>query len=160
LHISSHCWVTVGQETQQLLQQLADALSDDEPVIRSTRMRAGKTQPLGADGMSQLIGRLYARAGLNGVHGHDLRRTFSTQVREASGDEFLAMRLLRDRIPGQNNRYIAVTLAQLRDALGSHSPLRLIKRKGSLLEPVADLVETGESRTPRPKEAAQNILQA
>jgi len=50
-------------------------------------------------------------------------------VREASGDEFLAMRLARDIIPGQNDRYINTSVAQLRESLMRYSPLRLIKQK-------------------------------
>ena len=92
-------------ETQELLQQLAGKLSDDELVIRSTRIRAGLTQPLGADDMSQLIQRLFDRSGIRYL-GHDLRRTFCTLVRDASDDEFLATRLARDKIPGVNDRYI------------------------------------------------------
>ncbi|MCK4786511.1 MAG: hypothetical protein KAV87_22320 [Desulfobacteraceae bacterium] len=46
-------------ETQELLQKLAGTLPDDEPIIRSTRIRSGVTQPLGADGMSQLIQRFF-----------------------------------------------------------------------------------------------------
>ena len=79
--------------------------------------------------MSQLVDRLYARAGIEGMSGHDLRRTFSTLVREASRDEFLAMRLLRDKVPGQGERYIAVTPAQLRAALERYSPFRLMRQK-------------------------------
>jgi len=40
------------RETEELLKQLVGTLSDDEPIIRSTRMRVGMTQPLGEDGMS------------------------------------------------------------------------------------------------------------
>ncbi len=142
-------------ETQKLLQQLADKLSDDEPIIRSTRRRAGVTQPLGADGMSQLIQRFSSRSGIK-YKGHDLRRTFCTLVREASGDEFLAMRLARDKIPGVNDRYINAHPAKLRESLLRYSPLRLIKQ----VQAGENLVETGESRTPRPEEATQNMLQA
>ena len=74
------------------------------------------------------------------------------------------MRLLRDKIPGQNDRYINFPMSRLREALERYSPLRLIKQKetGSGLshEPADSLVETGESRTPRPRETTQNILQA
>jgi len=142
-------------ETQELLQLLAGTLSDDEPVIRSKRIRVGATQPLGEDGMSQLIQRLFARSGIKYL-GHDLRRTFCTLVREASGDEFLAMRLARDKIPGVNDRYINAHPAKLRESLLKYSPLRLIRQ----VQAGESLVETGESRTPRPEEAAQNMLQA
>ena len=108
--------------------------------------------------MSQLIGRLFNRAGIS-FKGHDLRRSFATLVKEASGDEFLAMRLIRDKIPGMNDRYINFSMVRLREALESYSPLRLIKKAPALPE-LGLLVETGESRTPRPREAAQNILQA
>jgi len=149
-------------KTQVLLQQLAGKLPDDEPVIRSTRIRAGGTQPLGADGMSQLIQRLFNRAGIKYL-GHDLRRSFCTLVREASGDEFLAMRLARDKIPGVNDRYINADPAKLRESLLKYSPIRLIRHKQageSLVEAGESLVEAGESRTPRPREATQDMLQA
>jgi len=80
-------------------------------------------------------------------------------VREASRDEFLAMRLLRDKIPGQSERYLAVTPAMLRESLERYSPLRLIKTVSPAGETGECLVETGESRTPRPEEAVQDILQ-
>jgi len=143
-------------ETQLLLEQLANGLEDDECVIRSTRIRAGRTQPLGEDGMRQLIQRIISRSGTK-YQGHDLRRTFCTLVREASGDEFLAMRLARDKIPGVNDRYINADPAKLRKSLIRYSPLTLIRQKVKAGE---NLVETGEIRTPRPEEAAQNILQA
>ena len=152
-------------ETQKLLEHLANGLTDDEPVIRSKRLRAGSTQPLGADGISQLIQRILGRVGIS-CKGHDLRRTFCSLVREASGDEFLAMRLARDVIPGVNDRYINYSPARLREDLIRYSPLRLVSRKRTAQagEKPAQageyMVETGESRTPRPREAAQNILQA
>ncbi len=146
-------------ETQLLLEHLADGLEDDEHVIRSTRIRAGRTQPLGEDGMRQLIQRFLDRSGIiykGKYKGHDLRRTFCTLVREARDDEFLAMRLARDIISGVNDRYININLAKLRESLLKYSPLRQIK----LMQTGESLVETGESRTPRPREATQNILQA
>jgi len=143
-------------ETQLLLEQLADGLEDDECVIRSTRIRAGRTQPLGEDGMRQLIQRIISRSGAK-YQGHDLRRTFCTMVREASGDEFLAMRLARDKIPGVNDRYINADPAKLRESLIRYSPLRLIRQNSQAGE---NLVEAGESRTPRPREATQDMLQA
>ena len=95
----------------------------------------GQRAPLGEDGMSQLVDRLYARAGIKGFTGHDLRRTFATQVRLATGDECLAMRLLRDKIPGVNDRYLVFPPAELVDALSQYSPLHRIT-----------MVETGEGR--------------
>jgi len=126
-------------ETEELLKQLMGTLSDDEPIIRSTRIRDGMTQPLGEDGMSQLIQRLFARSGIKYL-GHDLRRTFCTLVREASGDEFLAMRLARDIIPGVNDRYINADPAKLRESLLKYSPVRLIRHE----QAGESLVETGE----------------
>ena len=41
------------------------------------------------------------------------------------------------------------------ESLLQYSPLRLIKQ----VQAEEYLVETGESRTPRPEEAAQNLLQ-
>ena len=142
-------------ETQQLLEQLADSWPDGEPVIRSTRLRKGVTQPLGADGMAQLIQRLLGRTGVK-YQGHDLRRTFCTLVGEASGDEALAMRLARDRVPGVNDRYIQTSAVKLRESLIRYSPMSLIRQ----VQTGESLVETGESRTPRPEKATQSMLQA
>ena len=145
-------------ETQSLLQLLTDTLPEKESIFRGRRIRHGQTEPLGEDGMSQLVNRLFSRAGIS-YKGHDLRRTFATLVQRASGNEFLAMRLIRDKIPGQSERYINYSLGQLREDLERYSPLRLI-RKAPALREQEFLVETGESRTPRPEEATQNILQA
>ena len=120
-----------------MLEQLADGLEDDECVIRSTRIRVGRTQPLGADGMSALLQRPLNRVDVRRYKGHDLRRTFCTLVSEASGDEFLAIRLARDIIPGVNDRYINAGPVKLRESLLEYSPLRLIRQK----------VQAGESRT-------------
>ena len=145
-------------ETQAVLQLLTDTLPEKEPIFRGRRIRHGQTEPLGEDGMSQLVNRLFSRAGIS-YKGHDLRRTFATLVQRASRNEFLAMRLIRDKIPGQSERYINYSLGQLREDLERYSPLRLI-RKAPALREQEFLVETGESRTPRPEEATQNILQA
>ncbi len=59
-------------------------------------------------------------------------------------------------ITGVNDRYINAHPAKLRESLLRYSPLRLIKQ----VQAGESLVETGESRTPRPEEATQNILQA
>ncbi|OGO32334.1 MAG: hypothetical protein A2Z29_02525 [Chloroflexi bacterium RBG_16_56_11] len=93
-------------------------------LFRARQTRHGHRAPLGEDGMSQLIGRLLARAGIKGFTGHDLRRTFATLVTEASRDEFLAMRLIRDRVPGLGERYIRYPMAQLVEALQKYSPVR------------------------------------
>ena len=77
--------------------------------------------------MRDLIKRLLDRAGLD-LAGHDLRRTFATLVRKSSGDEYLAMRLLRDKIPGVGRRYIDLAPEQLVPELQKHSPLTQVAR--------------------------------
>jgi integrase len=67
--------------------------------------------------MSQLVARLFRRAGIEGFTGHDLRRTFAMLVTVASEDEFLAMRLIRDVVSGLSNRYIRYPMDQLADGL-------------------------------------------
>jgi len=129
------CWgkerdedAPILSETLSLLNELTPkSLPDDQPVLRSRRIRNGSTQPLGEDGISQLIDRLFARAGTERFTGHDLRRTCSTLVREASGDEILAMRLIRDKVPGYDDRYINFPLPGLVAALNRYSPLHLIE---------------------------------
>ena len=157
-------WTPILPETEERLRDLAQGLGPNENVLLSRRVRRGRREPLGEDGMAQLIARLYARAGITGMTGHDLRRTFSTLVADASGDEFLTMRLLRDKVPGQSERYIHYPLSRLLEALERFSPLRLIGQKetgpGVMPEPGSMLVETGESRTPRPEEIHLEWLQA
>jgi hypothetical protein len=90
--------------------------------------------------MDQLLKRLYARAGIAEFSGHDLRRSFATLAVEAGSDHFLAMRLLRDKIPGQGERYIKYLLSRLVEDLKQYSPLRIIEQKetgsGVVSEPV------------------------
>ena len=149
-------------ETLELLKVLAKDLADSDFVISG---RSNKE--LHEKGMGKLINRLFVRAGIEGFTGHDLRRTFSTLVREHSGDELLAMRLIRDQVPLLNSRYISVSNTALKEGLLEYSPLRLAKKNSPALKAgetpakAGDLmVEAGESRTPRPKEATQNLLQA
>ena len=110
-------------ETLDLLKRLATGLSDGDIVIRSRRIRNGSTQPLGEDGLSQMLDRLFEKAHIE-LNGHDLRRTFSSLVFELSGDWFLTCRLIRDKIPGCGDRYIHVPLSMLVQDLEKYSPLR------------------------------------
>jgi len=48
----------------------------------------------------------------------------ATIVAESSSDEMLAMRLIRDRLPGQTGRYIKRDLGEL---LNRHTPLHLLR---------------------------------
>jgi hypothetical protein len=52
-----------------------------------------------------MIEQLFKRVGTD--KGYDLCRTFATLATVASGDECLAMRLFRDRVPGSSNCYIS-----------------------------------------------------
>ena len=111
-------------ETADRLREMARDLEPDDFLFVAQQTRHGRRAPLGEDGMSQLIGRLLERAGIKGFTGHDLRRTFATLVTTASHDEFLAMRLIRDRVPGLSERYIRYPMAQLVEALQKYSPVR------------------------------------
>jgi hypothetical protein len=92
----------------------------------SARAVTGAAKPTAWDrtGVRKIIRLLFRRAGLEGFKGHDLRRTFATLVTEAGGDEFVATRLLRDKVPGQSDRYINYPAARLREHLAAYSPLR------------------------------------
>jgi len=112
-------------QTQELLKQMAAGLKPSDHLFVSRIARQGKKQPLGEDGMSQLVDRLFKRGGIKGFTGHDLRRTFATMVMAASKDELLTMRLLRDKVPGVGNRYIKYPMGQLVEALKKYSPVML-----------------------------------
>jgi integrase len=118
----------LGQILEVLRNLTPDSLPDDAQVIRSWRIRNGSTQPLGEDGFTQLIQRLFARAKLD-YKVYDLRRTFGTLVQDAGADYFLTERLLRHIIPGCGNRYIKYPLSRLVRDLQTYSPLEVIKRK-------------------------------
>ncbi len=111
-------------ETIDRLREMARDLEPDDFLFVAQQKRQERRKQLGEDGMSQLIGRLLARAGIQGFTGHDLRRTFATLVTTASHDEFLAMRLIRDHVPGLGDRYIRYPMDQLVEALEKYSPLR------------------------------------
>lgn len=118
-------------KTVERLRQLAEGLKPGDHLFVSQVARNGEKRPLGEDGMSQLVGRLFRRAGINGFTGHDLRRTFATLVTVASKDELLAMRLIRDSVPGLSNRYIKYPMGQLADALIKYSPVMLAGESGT-----------------------------
>ncbi len=102
-------------QTEKRLKVLAEGRDPTERLLLSDRIRGGRRQPFGEDGMAQLVARLYGRAAITGMTGHDLRRTFATLVADSSGgDELLAMRLLRDKVPGVANRYVTFPLARLK----------------------------------------------
>jgi site-specific recombinase XerD len=122
-------WAPILPETEERLRELADGLAPDEHVILADRIYRGRRQPLGEDGLEQLLERLWARAGIGNLTGHDLRRSFATLVVEAGCDYFLAMRLLRDKIPGQGERYIKYPLSRLVEDLRLYSPLCVIAQK-------------------------------
>ena len=158
-------------ETVDRLREMARDLQPDDYLFVARQKRHGRRAPLGEDGMSQLIGRLFNRAGLKGFTGHDLRRTFATLVTAASRDEFLAMRLMRDTVPGQSNRYIRYPLDQLVEALQKYSPLR---QAGEIptsvhaeagennLTPIAKdspVSETGESLNTTPDEREKGLVE-
>jgi integrase len=174
----------LGSTAKKLI-QLAAGLQPEEYVFRAHQARLGERAPLGEDGMLKLIKRIMAAAGIADVAGHDLRRTFATLATEAGADHFLVMRLLRDIIPGVGNRYILFPRDKLVAALERYSPLTQTmtqphasgsprprseagetqgstskKEKVPQAGEKTNLVEAGESRTPRPREAARDLLQA
>jgi integrase len=106
------------EETLALLVELAKDLQDDDLMIR-TRLSAGA----GDDTIDRDAMDVLERAGFS-INVHGLRRTFATIVAESSSDEMLAMRLIRDRLPGQTGRYIKRDLGEL---LNRHTPLHLLR---------------------------------
>ena len=162
-------------ETAELLLGLIDGLENDEQVIGSVR---GRDERFGSDGMRRMVKGLLARAGLTGFTGHNLRDTFATLVERKAGDLTVSMALIRDKVPGVASRYVTRDLPAL---LENYSPIRQIEdglspgltdwgEPGSdnkeIGAPGSDepesayfngLVETGESRTPRPEETIDRM---
>jgi integrase len=136
-------------ETVDRLRDMARDLAPDDFLFMARQTRHGHRAPLGEDGMSQLIGRLLARAGIKGFTGHDLRRTFATLVTAASHDEFLAMRLIRDRVPGLGDRYIRYPMDQLVEGLEKFSPIRQASRlKGDIAGADDEKISTAVEPSP------------
>jgi integrase len=131
-------WAPILPETEERLRALAEGRGPAEQVILSRRTRGGLRQPLGESGMWQLVAQLYARAGITGMKGHDLRRSFATLATEGSGDEFLAMRLLRDKVAGQSDRYVRFSSRQMKQGLERYSPLRVLQERGASVTRMAD----------------------
>jgi integrase len=111
-------------ETEERLRRMAEGLAPGDFLFRAKRARHGQRAPLGEDGMRDWLEDIFTRAGITGFLPHDLRRTFATLVTAASNDEFLAMRLIRDKVPGLSDRYVNYPLAQLVAALEKYSPQR------------------------------------
>ena len=128
-------------ETLELLGSLAEGKSDTDALFVGDNSRYSKA--LSESGIARLLERLFKRAELTGFQGHDLRRAFATLVTEASGDELLAMRLIRDLVPGMSNRYVVRELPGL---LARYSPLR---QAAGLPSP--------ESETPAPVNARETV---
>jgi hypothetical protein len=111
------------RQTIDLLSHLASSLPDREPVLRGKPTRDGHTQPLGEDGMNELLARLFTKAGTD-IEGHDLRRISSSLITEASDNESTAMGPIRDIIPGWENHYISYPPKRLVLNLARYSPSR------------------------------------
>ena len=128
--------IAILPETADLLRGLAQGLDDDAQVIQGKR---GRDERFGSTGMANLVNRAFARAGLSGFTGHNLRDTFATLVTEHSDNENLALQLMRDRVPGVAPLYIKWDLPTL---LERYSPLRQL---GGTPPPKSGLWADGES---------------
>ena len=94
--------------------------------------------------MAQLIARLFKRAGIRGFTGHDLRRSFATHVATASKNELLAMRLIRDIVPGVGARYINFPMEELVAALIKYSPVSQTGETGISPQPSGSDFDGGD----------------
>ena len=128
-------------QTQELLKKMAKGLKPFEHIFIS---QDGKKQPLGEDGMAQLIARLFKRAGIKGFTGHDLRRSFATHVATVSKNELLAMRLIRDIVPGVGARYINFPMEELVSALIKYSPVSQTGETGISPQPSGSDFDGGD----------------
>jgi len=77
-------------------------------------------------------------------------------VRKSSGDEFLTMRLLRDKIPGVGNRYIQFPPEQLVAELDKHSPLSQVARLVAADDTTGQDTQGGEKALPAVVENEQS----
>jgi integrase len=111
-------WAPILPETADRLRELAGDAPDEHGALRSRGRTSTSYNTVHRDATA-----LLETVGLS-LDMHDLRRTCSTLVAEATGDEVLAMRLLRDRVPGVTSRYIR---RDLPGALARYSPLRQVR---------------------------------
>jgi hypothetical protein len=119
-----------GKEREELVAEL----KSENHIFRARQTRHGRRAPLGEDWMSQLIDRLFKRAVIKGFKGYDLRRSFSTMVTAASGDDHLAMCLLWYSVPGLTNRYLRYPMELLVEELKKYSPLYQIGEENTQAE--------------------------
>ncbi len=109
-------WAPILPETLARLIELAEDVPDAGAVIRSRQATSASY-----DTLRRTVRDLLGQLGLS-IEIHGLRRTFATIATELSGDEVLAMRLIRDRVPGVGRFYVERQLPAL---LARFSPLRL-----------------------------------
>ena len=60
-------WTPILHETEERLKELARGLNPEDHIILANRVRGGQREPLGEDGMAQLVARLNERAGITGM---------------------------------------------------------------------------------------------
>ena len=116
-------------ETLNLLVELASNMPDSEPIFRADRFRGGIHEPLGEDGMRDLIYRLYNRAGIAGHIAYDLRDSFSQIAFDSGCDYNTVEALLRHEQGGEGKKYFKYSKLKLINALEKYSPLRVIKHR-------------------------------
>ncbi len=161
-------------ETLSLLEELVNVLQLRGKVAVFWGRRS---EPLGEEGLYKVVKRLYERAGVrvrtkenrNGHIPYDLRDTFANTVEEAVGP---GGRGVAERLMGhESGKSIELYLVNRQpQELATYSPLRrMVCGKGDGLwnspsqkqnspakkteeNSSLELVETGESRTPRPKD--------
>ena len=171
-------------ETEDRLRFLAKDLKPGDHVFRSRRTRGGRTQPLGEKGMANLVQRvlypppvLTAPRGMTCVeHSHrwcaEPARTNSLPC-ACSGTSYRARANDISAYPHRNCRRTCEDyspLSQVKDMLAGRPrvedsvlPVQRsqdMRQTASAEAGIDEVVEAGESRTPRPKEAALDLLHA
>jgi hypothetical protein len=68
-------------------------------------------------------------------------------ITEKGKDELLAMRLIRDMVPGMSNRYIKYPTDQLVEALTKYSPVRLAGETTQNADKLAGEIEPPDDST-------------
>ncbi len=113
--------VYLGKSARKALWRYLSGKDDPAPGDRLFLTDEGR--PMDRNSIRQLLGRLGARAGINGCHPHRFRHTFAIEFLRNGGDVFALQRLLGHSTLDMVKLYLALADSDVQAALRKSSPL-------------------------------------